>query len=69
MMTMIECIIEAVIDEAFTDADHGVTTHLESFGHLFIGPARTRSMAIDVQKNTSMRLLSGGRCACRKQLL
>lgn len=69
MKAMVECIVQAVVYEALADADHRVTAHLEGFGHLFIGPARTRGMAIDLQKDTGMRLLSRGRFACSKQLL
>ena len=69
MRTMGQRIIQAVGHKAFADADDAVATHLEGFGHLLIGPARIRSVAIDLEQDTGMRQLSGGSFAFRDQLV
>ena len=69
MEAVVECIIQPLVHETLANADHRVTTHLEGLGDLFIGPAGTRSVAIDLEKYAGMGLLANWRIAFGKQLL
>jgi hypothetical protein len=69
MGTMGERIIQPVGGKALTNAHHRVPTHFERFGHLFIGPTRTCSVAINLEQDPSMREFAGGGFAFGYQLM
>jgi hypothetical protein len=56
-------------DKALTNTDHGVATHLERVGHLFIRPPITRNRTVDFEQDTRVRQFSGGGFPCRDQVV
>ena len=64
-----ERILQPLVHEALADAHDHVATHLKGFCHLLIGPARTRSVAINLEEDAGMGLLPNWGCATRKQML
>ena len=66
---MIERIVEAMLDKAFTDAYHGIAAHLKGLGHLLVGPLVVRCLAINFELDAGMGQLTGGRFARGNQAM